>query len=155
MKTRRFAMSLGILFFLAGATAQATNPVPFISQPFFPQTLEPGGPSFVLTVEGTGFVPTSVVNWNGTALATAYVNSDQLRAAVPSSYIALTGTASVTVANGGVTSNVAYFEITNAASVSFASSFFAVGSSSSLVAVGDFNGGCKVGLVGAKFDDNA
>ena len=88
----------------------------------------PGGPSFVLTVRCTGFVPSSVVEWNGAALPTTFVSSDQVKANVPSANIASQGVAFVTVSNGGVLSNVAFFEITNAITlVSFNQSLYAVG----------------------------
>jgi hypothetical protein len=78
-------------------------------------TIAPGNPAFNLTVNGSGFVSTSVVNWNGAALATTYVNSSQLIAAVPASNIGQPGTASVTVstpAPGGGTSATVFFGIT-------------------------------------------
>ena len=115
--------------------------VPFISQPLFPWAMEPGGPEFVLTVNGSGFVSGSKVSWNGSALPTTFVNSEELTATVPSANIAAPGTAWVTVSSGGVSSNVAYFEITNGTtSVSFGNSFHAVGIHPLSVAVGDFNG---------------
>jgi hypothetical protein len=54
-------------------TAIAPNPVPLINQPLVPDAAKPGGTAFVLTVNGTGFVPGSpgsVVKWNGSPLAT-------------------------------------------------------------------------------------
>jgi hypothetical protein len=132
----RFGILLSLLL-LAASTARGQNPAPLISQPLFPQTLAPGGPSFVLTVNGTGFVSgSSVVNWNGSPLVTTFVSSDQLKATVPSANIASQGTPWITVSNGGLTSNVAYFEITNATFVSFSNSFYAVGGSPESVAVG-------------------
>lgn len=73
MKTRHFSKwQFGILvssvLLLAAASAWGQNPVPSISTPLFPESLAPGGPSFVLTVDGSGFVSTSVVEWNGAAL---------------------------------------------------------------------------------------
>ena len=71
-----------------------------------------GGPQFTLTVNGTNFVSTSTVNWNGTALTTAFVSSTQLTATVPASRIAGAGTASVTVVNPcAPTSNAVTFTI--------------------------------------------
>ena len=46
------------------------NPVPFLNQPLVPDTASPGGSGFALTVNGTGFLSTSTVNFNGAALAT-------------------------------------------------------------------------------------
>ena len=51
---------------LSAALCAQTNPVPFVNNPLVPASVAPGGPSFTLTVNGTGFVPGSVVNWNVT-----------------------------------------------------------------------------------------
>jgi hypothetical protein len=150
----------GILFLflallVAAVPALGSNPVPFISLPLYPQTLAPGGPAFVLTVKGAGFVSGSVVSWNGSALATTFVNEGELRANVPSADIANPGTAWVTVSSGGVTSNVAFFEITKATtSVSFTNSYYAVGSLPWGVAVGDFTGTGKLDLAVANSATN-
>src|ERR1022692_2164924 len=40
-------------------------PVPLINLPLVPDAVAPGAPAFTLKVNGTGFVPSSVVNWNG------------------------------------------------------------------------------------------
>ena len=57
-----------------------------------------GGAGFTLTVNGTGFDPSSsTVQWNGSNLSTTFVSATQVTAAVPASLIASAGTASVTV----------------------------------------------------------
>ncbi|GEM_PF-6661243 len=56
------------------------NPVPFVNQPLVPLTVAPGSGAFTLTVNGTGFVASSVVNWNGSLLATTFVSNTQLTA---------------------------------------------------------------------------
>jgi outer membrane protein assembly factor BamB len=71
-----------------------------------PSIATAGGPAFVLTVLGQGFVPSAVVQWNGSALQTTYVSELQLQAQVPASDIASIGTAAITVLNstgGGTT----------------------------------------------------
>jgi len=76
----------------------------------------PGGSGFTLTINGTAFVSSSVVNWNGTALATTFVTASQLTATVPATNIATVSTASVTVSNpspGGGTSNVEFFDVSS------------------------------------------
>src|SRR6516225_10388188 len=85
------------LVLLSATNADAANPVPYVSQPLVPDAAAPGGPGFTLTVKGTGFVSGSVVNWNGSALATTFVSGLQLTAAVPETEIAVAGTASITV----------------------------------------------------------
>ena len=74
-----------------------------------------GGPDFTLTVNGTNYVSTSIVNWNGTALTTTFVSSTQLTATVPASLITTTGGASITVSNpcAGATSSAVTFTIAN------------------------------------------
>jgi uncharacterized protein (DUF2141 family) len=120
--------------------------VPFINQPLVPDAVAPGGPDFTLTVNGTGFVSTSTVNWNGSALATTFVSGSQLTAVVSAADIATASTASVTVVNpppGGGTSNVVFFTAT--ANVGDAVAFMltssaGVGFNPEGVAAGDFNG---------------
>ena len=60
-----------------------------------------GAPSFTLTVTGTNFNSTSVVNWGATALTTTFVSATSLTAQVPQTLYAAAGTAKVTVVNGG------------------------------------------------------
>jgi len=86
-------------------------PTPTISG-LTPSSAGAGGPAFVLTINGTGLVQASQVQWNGTALSTSYGSATQLTASVPASLIANAGTASITVANpGGAVSNSAQFTI--------------------------------------------
>jgi hypothetical protein len=92
------------------------NPVPSITT-FSPTSVGEGASSFVLTVNGTGFVSASVVRWNGTALSTAFVSSAQLTATVPASDLAEEGAAPITVVNptpGGGTSAAVSFTINDA-----------------------------------------
>ena len=44
------------LLFLTASVFAQTNPVPLINNPLVPASVAPGGPSFTLTVNGTGFV---------------------------------------------------------------------------------------------------
>jgi hypothetical protein len=96
-------------------TINPSNPLPTLSALSPPSALA-GATGFTLTVTGGGFVAgASVVQWNGTALATTYVSASQLTAAVPASDIASAGSASVTVVNptpGGGTSGAISFSIT-------------------------------------------
>jgi len=100
----------GSLIFLVTASS---NPVPTISSTN-PSTATPGGGSFTLTVYGTNFLSNSTINWNGTPLTTTYLAVTQLSAVIPASYIAIAGTANVTVFSpspGGGTSNTLPFSI--------------------------------------------
>jgi hypothetical protein len=70
--------------------------------------------AFTLTVNGTNYISTSVVNWNGVARATTFVSATQIQAAILVGDIAASGTGSVTVFNptpGGGTSSAATFTI--------------------------------------------
>ena len=77
-----------------------------------------GGPQFTLTVNGTNFVSTSTVNWNGSPLATTFVSSTRLTATVPASLIATPGTASVTVGTCATNSSAATFTISTVPTIS-------------------------------------
>jgi hypothetical protein len=132
------------------AAAQAAGgPIPFINNPLVPTTVAPGGPGFTLTLNGTGFVQGSVVNWNGSPRPTTFVSQSQLTATISAPDAAVPGTASITVANPGVgtISNVAFLSM--AAPVSSASF---VGSDrpvdeSQAQGMADFNGDGKLDLV--------
>lgn len=80
-----------------------------------PTSAEMGGPPFTLTVNGTGFISTSKVRWNGSERSTTYISSTQLTASISATDIASIGTASITVSNpspGGGTSNSLGFGVT-------------------------------------------
>ena len=96
------------------------NPTPSIVS-ITPPSLVAGSASQMLTVNGSGFIASSVVNINGAALTTAYVSAASVTAAVPAALIAADGTEKVTVSNpapGGGTSAVQSFTITELASLS-------------------------------------
>jgi hypothetical protein len=124
------------------------NPVPLINQPLVPTSVAPGGPTFALTVNGSGFVSGSTVKWNGTVLSTVYVSSSRLTATVPAASIATAGTASITVSNpapAGGTSNVMYLDISSPASTQTFATLKSLLYQSAFVAA-DFNGDGKVDL---------
>ncbi len=87
------------------------NPVPVLTS-LSPTSATVGGTAFTLTVNGSSFVTGSIVQWNGAARTTTYVGSTQLTAAIPSTDLASTGTAQITVLNptpgGGASSAVAF-----------------------------------------------
>lgn len=91
-----------------------SNPVPFVNQPLVPGAVVPASPQFSLTVHGAGFVHGSIVNWNGTHLATTFVSAAKLTAVVPASNVSKAGTANITVVSptpGGGSSNSVPFII--------------------------------------------
>jgi uncharacterized protein (TIGR03437 family) len=93
------------------------NPAPTITS-LNPSSTTSGGAAFTLTVNGTGFVSTSTVWWNGAQRTTQVVSATQLTASISAADIASAGTASVVVQNpapGGGSSPAATFSITNPA----------------------------------------
>lgn len=81
-------------------------PVPAITG-FGKAPLLKGGPACTLVVNGTGFTPTSVVKWNGSARTTTFIKPTQIVASLSMADIAVAGSISVTVftpAPGGGTS---------------------------------------------------
>jgi FG-GAP-like repeat len=122
MKSARFVCPF--VFFAITTVLAQSNPVPLVNQPLVPTATAPGGQSFTFTVNGTGFVSGSTVNWNGTPLTTTFVSSSQLTATVPASDIATASTASVTVSSpspGGGNSNVLFFAVSAPTSLQFTS----------------------------------
>ncbi len=97
------------------ASSSSPNPVPSIAS-LSPSTIVAGSAAFTLQVNGAGFVPGAVVQWNGSSLSTVYVTSTQLLASVPAADIAAAGAVSVTAVNpspGGGASAAAAFTIQN------------------------------------------
>jgi len=111
MRCSTLSVLLCAWVFVSSAAAQ--NPVPFINQPLVPTAAAPGGSAFTLTVNGTGFVSGSVVQWNGVALSTTFVSKSQLTATIPAAKIATAGTPVITVVNPGtsVGSNAVPFAV--------------------------------------------
>src|SRR5580704_9690602 len=134
-------------------SGQSPNPVPLIDDPLVPTSVAPGGSGFTLTVNGTGFVSASVVNWNGSPLTTHFVNSSQLTATVPAGNIATSGSAWVTVTNpapGGGTSLPAFLRIatpmTSPSFVSYSQNTIFDHFGILELLTGDFNGDRKLDL---------
>ncbi|HWQ32609.1 MAG TPA: hypothetical protein VNQ79_06980 [Blastocatellia bacterium] len=84
-----------------------TNPAPSLAA-INPGSVTAGSGAFTLTAEGSNFVTSSVVRWNGLERTTTFVNDRELTATIQAADIAAAGTASVTVFNpapgGGETS---------------------------------------------------
>jgi hypothetical protein len=91
------------------------NPVPTTTS-INPTTDDAGSQGGTLIINGTGFVSSSVVQWNGSNRTTTYVSATKLTAAIPASDSMVAGTNQVTVFNpapGGGTSNAQTFTINN------------------------------------------
>ena len=100
-----------LVVFAAAGSALAANPtITSIS----PTSCLAGSPQFTMTVIGTNYNNTSVVQWNGAGLVTTFVSGTQLTAIVPAANVAVAGTAQVTVKNStGSASNPVTFTINN------------------------------------------
>jgi len=93
----------------------AKNAKPTISS-LSPSSAIAGSAGFTLTVNGTGYVSDSVVNWAGSPRATTYVSANKVTAAINAADIAKAGTFKVTVANPaseGGTSAASNFVVDN------------------------------------------
>lgn len=64
-----------------------------------PTSVVAGSSDFLLTVDGKGFLPDSVVLWNGNSVATTFVSPEELTAQVSASLVASIGTTDVAVQN--------------------------------------------------------
>lgn len=99
----------------ATTTFTVNNPPPVITA-VNPASVVAGSTTQTLDVTGTGLVPSSVVEWNGTALATLWVSQTELKATLPASAIAGSSANAVSVQNptpGGGASSVAAFNVTS------------------------------------------
>jgi hypothetical protein len=96
---------------------EVTNPVPAITQ-LTPATLATGTASLTVAVTGTGFVPTTVIDVNGSARTTTYVSATQVNVALTTADVASAGSLSLTAVNttpGGGTSAATAIPINNPA----------------------------------------
>jgi Domain of unknown function DUF11 len=92
-------VSLGVWVILVCSVIPAGAQVFVFLNSISPNVALAGGPAFTLTVTGSGFVPGSVVRWNGSDRTTTFGSANSLTAMIPASDIALAGTVSVTVFN--------------------------------------------------------
>ena len=80
----------------------------------YPAGAAAGGSAFTLQVDGSNFTSQSVVDWNGSPLATSYMSTTELTAPVPAADIAQAGAALVTVSSqaaGVAASNSMTFDV--------------------------------------------
>ncbi|QQS47371.1 MAG: hypothetical protein IPM66_01525 [Acidobacteriota bacterium] len=113
-RVRRLSPSMVMCVKTGTIMIGGNNPLPTLTS-LDPNTALQDSGAFTLTVNGTNFVPSSVVRWNGQDRTTTYVNSTQLTASILATDISNPGNASVTVftpAPGGGTSNALTFTIT-------------------------------------------
>jgi hypothetical protein len=134
-----------VLFIWSTLIVMAQNPVPFVNQPLVPDAVAPGVSASILflTVDGTGFVEGSTVNWNGSPRPTVFVSSSRLIAPIFYEDITTPSTAWITVVNpapGGGASNTIFLPINYPTStLAFNRTDHDVGGNPQFAATADFN----------------
>jgi hypothetical protein len=109
-----------------------------------------------LTVKGTGFASTAVINWNGSPILTSVESGSRLTSRISAAKVRKAGTDSITVTNpapGGGTSNVDYLPIQQLFStVAMANSTSPppYAYNGTALTVGDFNNDGKLDIVSAQ-----
>jgi uncharacterized protein (TIGR03437 family) len=79
--------------------ARAADPTPPSITSTSLNRIDAGGPYFLITIDGSGFVAGSVVSWGRTPLTTTFVSSTELKAAITPDLRAFSSTFNLTVAN--------------------------------------------------------
>jgi trimeric autotransporter adhesin len=103
----------------SGTNLQVMNPAPTITS-ISPTAALAGATSPNVTVIGTGFVPTTVIQVNGNSRTTTYVSTTQVNVVLTASDVANGGSLSLTAVNGspgGGTSTGATFSVSNPAPI--------------------------------------
>jgi len=98
---------------LAVVSSTGNNPFPSITT-ISPTSAFRGTNGLTLTVNGSNFIPSSVVRFNGIIRPTTYVSSTQLTSAIPAVSLATAGLFMIEVTNpapGGGTSNMVPFNV--------------------------------------------
>lgn len=111
------AASLGLTSVVSN-TFIINNPVPTTAS-ISPASKNAGDLAFVMTVNGTNFVPASVVRFAGSDRVTTYISSTQLTVVILTSDLTSAGTFAITVFNptpGGGLSNAQTFTVVSAIS---------------------------------------
>lgn len=129
MTSRRIVAGMLTLFLLAftlswfgcggggssGSSGPSPNPIPTITN-LSPASTTVGAALQTLTLNGTNFISTSAVSYNGAAHTATFVNVTQLTITLSSSDVATAGSFAVVVANpapGGGASNSVNFGVNN------------------------------------------
>jgi hypothetical protein len=93
-----------------GYSSKASTPASAGATPsidaLVPDNANAGSTSVILTVNGSSFNSNATIDWNGAALTTSHVSTNQLTATVPDSDLASSGTAIVTVTNPGTAGGI-------------------------------------------------
>ncbi|WP_321477207.1 IPT/TIG domain-containing protein [uncultured Paludibaculum sp.] len=100
----------------SGATSYTAgfriDPLPPAIGSLNPTSIAPGSPVFTLTVRGSNFIASAVVQWNGVALPTSFVGPEELTATVASDLVARSVAATITVGTSAGVSNPLPFAVT-------------------------------------------
>jgi hypothetical protein len=102
-----------------GATLTIDNPVPAISK-VNPASALVGSSGTLRHVSGSGFLPSTVIAWNGTALAATFVSATELKATLPAADLTGSSASQITAQNpapGGGPSAAATFSVNSPAPV--------------------------------------
>jgi len=94
------AFGLSLLLPGCGGPTFRTPPAPHITS-ISPTNAPAGSPAILLTVNGSNFASSSVVDWNTSDRATSFKSSSQLAATITAADLAASGTAGVTVGTAG------------------------------------------------------
>jgi hypothetical protein len=104
----------------SAVTLAVNAPVPTLNS-LSPSSAVAGAAAFTLTVNGSGFLSSSVIQWNGSSRTTSYVSATQLTTAISAADIAAGQNAAVVVTNsapgGGTSAEVSFAINTPAPSV--------------------------------------
>ena len=95
------AIAVGCGYGSHSTTPPMAGSMPTISA-LVPDNRDHGTAAFSLTVNGANFGGKAVINFNGTAMTTSWVNAGQVTTQVPSSAIMTAGVVPVTVTNPAV-----------------------------------------------------
>lgn len=112
-RVRRISPSTATCTKTGTITVTGDNPVPTLTV-LNPNNALVGSGALTMTVEGTGFVPSSKVRWNNQERTTNFISNSQLSASIPATDLLTAGTINVTVVNGapgGGTSNALPFTV--------------------------------------------
>lgn len=99
------AVGLGCGYSAKSTTPPAAGAMPNITA-LVPNNANAGSTGVVITVNGSSFNGNATVNWNGAALTTTHISSNQMMASVPDADVATKGTAAVNVTNPGTSGGI-------------------------------------------------
>lgn len=105
--------SLSICTACGGGTSAApghSGPTPTVAA-ISPNSSTQGGPGFTLSVVGSNFTASSVIQWHGAAQPTTFVNNNLLTAAIAAGQVAAPGPDEISVVDSGATSNALDFTV--------------------------------------------